>query len=246
MTNEKLVSLFQETKNNKLIEQIIKQNRKLVYYVMKRYAVDEVDKEDLFQEGSIGLLKAVDKYDISIDCKFSTYAIWHIRAYMRRYLDKRIAPYQDVGSLNEPMGEEQQSELQDFIKDDLDIEELIKDKLYNKELQEVIQANLSDLEQQAIHLYYYLDLNAVQVAQVLKIDNKDKAYRLMQNALARLRRTSWYAREEKEIRERQIDDRTKWIKAQQYDSIGNSNSHRSFYSSVEDLVLERERIRMSM
>ena len=42
--------------------------------------------EDLFQIGSIGLLKAVDKFDMSYDVKFSTYAVPMILGEVRRYL----------------------------------------------------------------------------------------------------------------------------------------------------------------
>ena len=45
-----------------------------------------VEAEDLFQIGSIGLLKAVDKFDTSFEVKFSTYAVPMIIGEIRRYL----------------------------------------------------------------------------------------------------------------------------------------------------------------
>ncbi len=52
----------------------------------KRFLGRGVEMEDLFQIGSIGLLKAVDNFDISYDVKFSTYAVPMIIGEIKRYL----------------------------------------------------------------------------------------------------------------------------------------------------------------
>lgn len=52
----------------------------------KRFLGRGVEMEDLFQIGSIGLLKAVDKFDMSYDVKFSTYAVPMIIGEIKRYL----------------------------------------------------------------------------------------------------------------------------------------------------------------
>ena len=53
---------------------------------MKRFHGRGAEAEDLFQIGSIGLLKAIDKFDLSYDVKFSTYAVPMISGEIRRFL----------------------------------------------------------------------------------------------------------------------------------------------------------------
>ena len=55
-------------------EQLVEENVGLVWCVVKRFYGRGAEAEDLFQIGSIGLLKAIDKFDVSYDVKFSTYA----------------------------------------------------------------------------------------------------------------------------------------------------------------------------
>ena len=65
---------------------LFEENTGLIYSVARRFLGRGVEMEDLFQIGSIGLLKAVDKFDMSYDVKFSTYAVPMIIGEIRRYL----------------------------------------------------------------------------------------------------------------------------------------------------------------
>lgn len=65
---------------------IFEENTGLIYSVAKRFLGRGVEMEDLFQIGSIGLLKAVDKFDTGFDVKFSTYAVPMIAGEIRRFL----------------------------------------------------------------------------------------------------------------------------------------------------------------
>ena len=56
-------------------EVLIENNLGLVHHIVKRFLGRGYESEDLFQIGSIGLMKAVDKFDLSYDVKFSTYAV---------------------------------------------------------------------------------------------------------------------------------------------------------------------------
>ena len=62
------------------------ENMGLVYSVTRRFLGRGVEMEDLFQIGSIGLLKAVDKFNPEFDVKFSTYAVPMISGEIRRFL----------------------------------------------------------------------------------------------------------------------------------------------------------------
>lgn len=67
-------------------EQLVEENVGLVWCVVKRFYGRGVDIEDLFQIGSIGLLKAIDKFELSYDVKFSTYAVPMIVGEIKRFL----------------------------------------------------------------------------------------------------------------------------------------------------------------
>ena len=61
-------------------------NLKLVYSIAKKYLFSGQPLDDLLQEGNIGLIKAVDRYDWRRGFKFSTYATWWIRQQVGRYV----------------------------------------------------------------------------------------------------------------------------------------------------------------
>lgn len=65
---------------------LFKENIGLIYSVAKRFLGRGVEMEDLFQIGSIGLLKAVDHFDPSYEVRFSTYAVPMIVGEIKRFL----------------------------------------------------------------------------------------------------------------------------------------------------------------
>ena len=66
--------------------QLVEENVGLVWCVVRRFYGRGVEPDDLFQIGSIGLLKAIDKFDTSFDVKFSTYAVPMISGEIKRFL----------------------------------------------------------------------------------------------------------------------------------------------------------------
>lgn len=65
---------------------LVEENTGLVWCVVKRLYNRGVEMEDLFQIGTIGLLKAIDKFDLNYDVKFSTYAVPMIAGEIKRFL----------------------------------------------------------------------------------------------------------------------------------------------------------------
>ena len=65
---------------------LVEENTGLVWCVVKRFYNRGVEMEDLFQIGTIGLLKAIDKFDLNYDVKFSTYAVPMIAGEIKRFL----------------------------------------------------------------------------------------------------------------------------------------------------------------
>jgi RNA polymerase sporulation-specific sigma factor len=65
---------------------IVQKNMRLVWSVVQRFLNRGYEPDDLFQIGSIGLLKSVDKFDLSYDVKFSTYAVPMIIGEIQRFI----------------------------------------------------------------------------------------------------------------------------------------------------------------
>lgn len=70
--------------NKKARKKFIESNLRLVVSVAVKYVGKGLDFEDLIQEGNIGLIKALDRFDINRGFKFSTYAVWWIRQTITR------------------------------------------------------------------------------------------------------------------------------------------------------------------
>lgn len=66
--------------------QLVEENTGLIWCVARRFYGRGIEPEDLFQIGSIGLLKAIDKFDFSFEVKFSTYAVPMISGEIKRFL----------------------------------------------------------------------------------------------------------------------------------------------------------------
>ena len=67
-------------------DRIYEANIGLIYMVLERFKNTSYDYEDLFQVGSIGLLKAIDKFDFSLNVRFSTYAVPMIIGEIKKFL----------------------------------------------------------------------------------------------------------------------------------------------------------------
>lgn len=67
-------------------EALIEKNLGLVHHIVRRFLGRGYDAEDLFQIGAIGLMKAIDKFDLAYDVKFSTYAVPMISGEIKRFL----------------------------------------------------------------------------------------------------------------------------------------------------------------
>ncbi len=67
-------------------DKVITDNIGLVWSIVRRFMSRGHEPEDLFQIGSIGLMKAIDKFDLSYEVKFSTYAVPMIMGEIKRFL----------------------------------------------------------------------------------------------------------------------------------------------------------------
>ena len=86
-SDENIIDLIRKAQNGdkEARSALIDSNTGLVWSVVRRFRNRNVETEDLFQIGCIGLIKAVDKFDPSFNVRFSTYAVPMILGEIRRY-----------------------------------------------------------------------------------------------------------------------------------------------------------------
>ncbi len=84
--NNELLLTYVQTRNIELRHEIVLNNFSLVRYIAKNYQDSGESIDDLIQVGYIGLIKAVDAYDVQKNVKFVTYATHKIRGEIRHYL----------------------------------------------------------------------------------------------------------------------------------------------------------------
>lgn len=88
LNNEEKEALFKRILDGDMEarEEYIKGNLRLVLSVIQRFSGSNENVDDLFQIGCIGLIKAIDNFDITQNVRFSTYAVPMILGEVRRYL----------------------------------------------------------------------------------------------------------------------------------------------------------------
>lgn len=86
VTEKEMAELFPKIKkgDEQAKKRMIEGNLRLVINIAKRYSCYGLDFLDLIEEGNVGLIKAIEKYDARMGYNFSTYAFWWIRQYIQR------------------------------------------------------------------------------------------------------------------------------------------------------------------
>ena len=87
LTAEEEIEFFKENTNSSR-NKIVKSNLRFVTQVAIKYQGMGIDLEDLIAFGRIGLIEALDKYDIERGTRFITYAVWHIRFEIQKALNE--------------------------------------------------------------------------------------------------------------------------------------------------------------
>lgn len=88
LTREEELDMIKRYKSGEIEvrDEFLSRNLKLVVSIAKKYLGRGVALIDLIQEGNMGLMKALDEFDLSRECRFSTYATNWIKSYITRYI----------------------------------------------------------------------------------------------------------------------------------------------------------------
>ena len=88
LSNEVMTNLFKKYHEGDMFakEELVNGNLKLVLSILRKYNNRCDNMDDLFQVGCIGLIKAIDNFDLNFEVKFSTYAVPMILGEIKRYL----------------------------------------------------------------------------------------------------------------------------------------------------------------
>ena len=171
LSNEENKELFLKNpkENAEVRNKLITGNLRFVMFIINRYYSNYNDKEELFSEGVIGLIKAVDKFDVNRNIQFSSYSSRVIMNDINRYFNK-IKNSTDETSLSELVSNDLDNDLtlMDVIVDDNDFVDNILRKEYYKNMNEVIE-KLTEDEKKLLYLYFYKRKTQTEVSQILGI-----------------------------------------------------------------------------
>lgn len=133
LTNEETIELLRRTKEGDMDarERLINGNLRLVLSVIQKFGNRGENPDDLFQVGCVGLIKAIDGFDLNQSVRFSTYGVPMIVGEIRRYLrdnsairvsrSMRDTAYKVMQARERLMGETQREPTVEQIAKDLDI-----------------------------------------------------------------------------------------------------------------------------
>lgn len=143
-------------------EELILHNLRLVAHIVKKYFVTSKNQDDLISIGTIGLIKAIDSFDISNGTRFATYAskclqneiLMHFRAQKKTQCEVSINEMIDQDKDGNPLTYMDIISLDDTIADDLFI------KMSSSKALKIIKTKLDERERKVIILRYGLNNKA--------------------------------------------------------------------------------------
>lgn len=150
-----LIKLANESSKEAKDKLIVHNIRLVLYEVASKFKNVDYDKKDLVSIGCMGLLKAINTYDLSIKCEFATYVTRCIDNEILSFL-RKLKKYQNVYSLDRTSfqgNDESKIKLEDQISDDTDfVEDSEKAEMY-KIIREIVKG-LPEQSREIIMLYF--------------------------------------------------------------------------------------------
>lgn len=137
-------------------EVLIEKNLGLVHHIVRRFAGRGYELEDLFQIGTIGLMKAIDKFDLTIGVKFSTYAVPMIAGEIKRFLrDDGLVKVSRTIKENGMKVRMARQRLQNRLNREPTLQEIAQESALSKE--EIVLAMEAGIEVESIYSAAYQD-----------------------------------------------------------------------------------------
>lgn len=167
-------------------EVLIENNLGLVHHIVKRFVGRGYDPEDLFQIGCIGLMKAIDKFDLQFDVKFSTYAVPMISGEIKRFLrDDGMVKVSRSVKENGWKITQARERLQYVLGREPTLQELQKET--GLSLDDIVMALEAGVEVESIYKsVYQSDGNEIYLIDQLMGDQNEKEYLLNQMLVSQL------------------------------------------------------------
>lgn len=205
LPKEELKELFLQYKkgNYSVRETIILHNLRLVLYVVYKYIRNKNDLEEFFSIGLIGLIKAVDTYDISKNVEFSSYANCCIQNEFHMFFRKNQKNIKEAISLDAPLLDgASDASLSDFLIDfDSDTTEIYEKKETIQELLKIVN-QLPDKEKEIIYLHFGLygnkEYNQREIAKKLNI-SYSYVSKIIKTVLCKLKKKMNFLANEKNV-----------------------------------------------
>ena len=146
-------------------DQLVLDNMGLIWSIVRRFQGRGSEMEDLFQIGSIGLLKAIDKFDLSYEVRFSTYAVPMITS--KEEVAASMEAGAEVESLYKSVQKQDESGL--CLMDKIEDQNQDHEKLLNHMVLEELIEQLGDKEKEIILRRYYENQTQTEIAKALNI-----------------------------------------------------------------------------
>lgn len=188
-------------------EVLIESNLGLVHAIVRRFTGRGVDGEDLFQIGTIGLMKAIDHFDLSYDVKFSTYAVPLITGEIKRFL-------RDDGMVKVSRSLKEQGMKVKQVRQKLQLQSGREPTLEEiaavsgMSIEEIIMASEADYRVESIYsTIYQNDGSTVELADMLGKEDEEREA-LLNHMLLKQLMEELTERESKLIRMRYFQDKT--------------------------------------
>jgi RNA polymerase sporulation-specific sigma factor len=201
-----LIKLAKEG-NQDAKEQVVTENLGLVWAVARRFLGRGHELEDLYQIGCIGLMKCIEKFDLSFDVKFSTYAVPMISGEIKRFLrdDGMIKVSRTLKETSYKV-KKAREDILNQTGEEPKLEEL--SKLLDIDMEEIVASLEANVEVESIHkTIYQNDGNAVYLMD--KIANvEDENEKLLDHLVVENLMNKLESQEQKIIEMRYFENRT--------------------------------------
>ena len=232
MANTKTLDLLEKVRlgDERAKEQVVKDNLGLVWSIVHRFKNSYYDKEDLFQIGCIGLMKAINHFDPTYQVQFSTYAVPIIMGEIKRYFrdDGTIKVSRSLKELNIKV-----TKAKEILQANQGEEPTVED------IAKYLQVDVQDVVEAIDASYYPTSLNE-------PIYEKDGSMISMEDRIVDKSHDMWFEKIALEMEMQKLDDKEKMILYMRYQLDYNQDAiaKRLGISHLEKKIVTKLRTRL--